>query len=185
VKEDKMMRRPARLHHTAYTTRDLEATRRFYEEVIGLPLIATWTEKDALFGKDRVYAHVFFELADGSCLAFFQFADKEDEAEFSPPIPYSPFHHVALLVDADTLAEIEARIAAAGITAPDTYILEHGYCRSLYVKDPNGMILEFTCDAPEALDPEADAARRASAHAELARWLAGDHRNNNPYRHVA
>jgi glyoxylase I family protein len=41
---------PKRLHHTAYVTRDMEATRRFYEEVIGLPLVATWSESDELFG---------------------------------------------------------------------------------------------------------------------------------------
>ena len=39
-------RRPGRLHHTAYVTKDLEATRAFYEDVIGLPLIATYTERD-------------------------------------------------------------------------------------------------------------------------------------------
>lgn len=176
------LRRPTRLHHTAYVSRDLEETRRFYEEVIGLPLIATWCEKDMLFGKERTYAHVFFELADGSCLAFFQFADPADQAEFGPTMPESPFHHVALHVDAATQAEIEARIAAAGIRAPDTYVLEHGYCRSVYVKDPNGMIVEFTLDAPEAVAPALDSARRASAHAELARWLAGDHRTNNRFR---
>lgn len=175
-------RRPTRLHHTAYVSKDLEATRRFYEDVIGLPLIATWCEKDELFGKERTYAHVFFELADGSCLAFFQFADPQDQAEFGPEMPPSPFHHVALHVDAETQGEIEARIRAAGFAEPDTYVLEHGYCRSLYVKDPNGMILEFTHDTPDAVVPELDAARRARAHAEPARWLAGDHRNNNPYR---
>ena len=31
----KIEKRPSRLHHTAYVTRDLEATRKFYEEVIG------------------------------------------------------------------------------------------------------------------------------------------------------
>jgi catechol 2,3-dioxygenase-like lactoylglutathione lyase family enzyme len=180
-----IMRRPNRLHHTAYTSKDLEATRAFYEDVIGLPLIATYTEMDELFGKNRVYCHVFFELADGSALAFFQFADKSDEAEFAPPMPESPFHHIALQVDRETQAELEARIKAAGIVEPDTYVLEHGYCRSVYVKDPNGMILEFTLDTPEALAPDVDAERRANARAELARWLAGDHHNNNPYRHAA
>ena len=29
-------------------------------------------------------------------------------------------------------------------------MLEHGYCRSVYIKDPNGMLLEFTLDAPNA-----------------------------------
>ena len=64
-----MSRLPSRLHHTAYVTKDLEATRAFYEDVIGLPLSATWSETDHLFGKDRTYCHVFFDLADGSSLA--------------------------------------------------------------------------------------------------------------------
>jgi hypothetical protein len=42
------------------------------------------------------------------------------------------------------------------------------------------MILEFTHDDPRA-EP-LDAGRRAAAHAELKRWLAGDHHNNNPFR---
>ncbi len=75
---------PSRLHHTAYTSKDLEATRHFYEDIIGLPLIATWCEKDELFGKERTYCHCFFGLGDGGALAFFQFANKEDEALFSP-----------------------------------------------------------------------------------------------------
>ncbi|QXQ05081.1 VOC family protein [Sphingosinicellaceae bacterium] len=178
-----LSRRPSRLHHTAYVSKDLEATRAFYEDVIGLPLIATYTEKDELFGRERIYCHCFFELSDGSALAFFQFADPADQAEFGPDLPESPFIHVALLVDAATQADIEARIAAAGIVEPDTYILEHGYCRSVYVKDPNGMILEFTQDAADSA--QGDAERRATARAELARWLAGDRHNNNPYRHAA
>jgi glyoxylase I family protein len=32
---------PARLHHHAFVTTDQEATRRFYEDVVGLPLVAT------------------------------------------------------------------------------------------------------------------------------------------------
>ncbi|MEW2304484.1 hypothetical protein AB0958_31775 [Streptomyces sp. NPDC006655] len=28
------------------------------------------------------------------------------------------------------------------------YVLEHGYCRSLYTSDPNGLLLEFALDAP-------------------------------------
>ena len=169
-----------RLHHTAYVTKDLEATRAFYEDILGFPLMATYCEKDELFGKERVYCHVFFELADGSALAFFQFADPEDQAEFGPEMPSSPFIHIALQVDADGQAELQNRIAAAGIVEPQTYVLEHGYCRSLYVTDPNGMIIEFTYDDPRAAPLDAD--RRASAHAELKRWLGGQHHNNNPFR---
>jgi glyoxylase I family protein len=48
------MKAPTRLHHTAYVTKDLEATRAFYEDLIGLPLVATWSETDELFGAMRV-----------------------------------------------------------------------------------------------------------------------------------
>ena len=43
-------------------------------------------------------------------------------------------------VDAEAQAGIEQRLVAAGYTAPKMYVLEHGYCRSVYVADPNGLI---------------------------------------------
>ena len=177
-----MPTRPTRLHHTAYVSKDLEKTRAFYEDIIGLPLVATWRESDELFGEVRTYCHCFFELEDGSALAFFQFVDERDQNLFGPRMPDTPFHHIALNVDASTQAAIASRIAAAGYREPDTYVLEHGYCRSLYVKDPNGMIVELTCDAPEAIRPELVKARRESAHRTLAEWLAGNHTSTNTYR---
>jgi glyoxylase I family protein len=175
-------RLPSRLHHTAYVSKDLEKTRAFYEELIGLPLAATWCESDELFGETRTYCHCFFELEDGSALAFFQFAERRDQELFGPAMPPSPFHHIALMVDADTQARVAGRLEKAGYKPPDTYVLEHGYCRSLYVTDPNGMIVELTCDAPKANTPELVAGRRAEARRELQRWLAGDHRSNNTHR---
>ncbi len=174
--------RPTRLHHTAYVTKDLRATVRFYEELLGLPLVATWCEADELFGKLRTYCHCFFGLEDGSALAFFQFAEAGDQAEFGPPIPSSPFHHIALHVEPATQAAVAQRLAAAGYKEPQTYILEHGYCRSLYVEDPNGMIVELTADAPEAVTNEVIAKNQEKAHRELDRWLGGDHTSNNTYR---
>lgn len=171
---------PIRLHHNAYVTRDQEKTRQFYEDVIGMPLVATWCESDELFGKTRTYCHTFFGMADGGALAFFQFEDPNDQEEFGPKMAASPFHHIALAVDAATQADIEKRIAAAGIQPPNTYVLEHGYCRSVYVTDPNGLILEFTVDHPQVETILRD--RRADAHESLKRWLAGNHTSNNLYR---
>ena len=74
---------PSRLHHTAAVTRDLEATRHFYEDLLGLPLIATWCEKETLLGKMRTYCHAFFGIGDGGALAFFQFADAADHEELA------------------------------------------------------------------------------------------------------
>jgi catechol 2,3-dioxygenase-like lactoylglutathione lyase family enzyme len=172
-----------RLHHNAYVAKNLEETRAFYEDIIGLPLVATWCEQDILFGKQRTYAHCFFGLQDGSALAFFQFADPADQAEFGPQMPASPFHHIALNVDADTLEGLKQRVQAAGIQPPATYELEHGYCHSLYVTDPNGLIVEFTLDA--AVAPQLNAKRKQDAHSELERWLAGDHTPNNAINNAA
>ncbi|HET9389936.1 MAG TPA: VOC family protein [Steroidobacteraceae bacterium] len=171
---------PSRLHHNAYVTRDLEATRKFYEEIIGLPLVATWCEKDELFGAERVYCHLFFELGDGGALAFFKFAKPEDEAQFGPKMPDTPFHHIALKVDDEVQKGIERRLTEAGYKEPRTFVLEHGYCRSVYAVDPNGMIVEFTRDHPDV--EKIGQARRQTAHADLKRWMAGDHTSNNTYR---
>ena len=171
---------PTRLHHNAYVTSNMEATRHFYEDLLGLPLIATWCETDRLFGADRVYCHCFFGLADGSALAFFQFASAEDQTLFGPKMPVSPFHHIAVNCDQTTQDGARQRLEAAGYKAPDLYVLEHGYCTSLYATDPNGMIIEMTVDVPEANDGAEE--RMKNAHAELKRWLAGDHTSNNTFR---
>jgi catechol 2,3-dioxygenase-like lactoylglutathione lyase family enzyme len=171
---------PLRLHHHAAVTDDQETTRRFYEEIIGMPLVATWTEADELFGAERVYCHTFYELADGSALAFFQFADPADQEAFKTAINFTPFRHIALSVDQDTHDAIKKRLADAGYQEPQTFVLNHGYCVSLYVTDPNELILEFTVDHPDAAQIGAE--RRTKAHDDLARWLGGDHSSNNAYR---
>ena len=75
--------------------------------LIGLPLMATWCESDMLFGAERTYCHLFFGLGDGGALAFFQFANKSDQDLFGPKMPETPFHHIALKVDADVQKAIE------------------------------------------------------------------------------
>jgi len=174
---------PSRLHHTAYVSSNLERTRQFYEDLIGLPLLATWCESDVLFGAERTYCHVFFGLADGGALAFFQFAKPEDQALFGPKMPETPFHHIALKVDKETQDGIEKRLREAGYKEPKMFVLEHGYCRSVYAVDPDGMIVEFTLDHPDV--EKINATRRATAHEDLKRWLAGDHTSNNTYRQAS
>jgi catechol 2,3-dioxygenase-like lactoylglutathione lyase family enzyme len=165
--------RPDRLHHHAFVVRDQEATRRFYEEIVGLPLVATWCEREE-FGD---YCHTFYELGDGGCLAFFQFADPALTAEHAPAKPPSVFDHVALRATQEVAGAVVARAERAGVA---TLWIDHGYCRSLYLRDPDGLVIELTVDAPRAL-AEAPS-RRASARADLARWLAGDHTPNNELR---
>ena len=170
---------PARLHHTAYVTRDQEKTRQFYEDVIGLPLLATWCESDELFGKVRTYVHTFYGIGDGGALAFFQFADPEmyELTQAERPAKIGRYDHIAFKAEPETYDELKRRLERAGEPYRET---NHGYCKSIYVASPDGLIVEFTQDPEDVA--EIDAIRRADAHSELARWLSGDRRTNNELR---
>ena len=167
-----------RLHHNAYVTTDMEAIRKFYEDIIGMPLVSTWCEQTMLFGKERTYMHCFFDIGGGECLAFFQFADKDDHKEFGPELAPSGFRHLAMKVESkEAQTAIHDRLKAAGYKEPEMYALEHGYCNSLYVYDPSGLLIEFVVDHPDM--EKINAEQKTKAHKELKRWLEGDHTPNN------
>src|SRR5438067_9656504 len=172
---------PERLHHNAYVVKDHEANRRFLEDLLGIPLVATWCEKTwrADLGREVEFCHTFFGLEDGSALAFFQFADQEmyELTQAKEPPKVGSHYHIALKASDQTYAELKARLTAAGEKFRET---DHGYCKSIYTTSPDGMILEFTCDPPDVA--EIDTIRRADSHSELQRRLAGDRRLNNQLR---
>ena len=174
-------RLPSRLHHNAYVVRDHEVNRRFFEDLLGIPLVATWCEKNysAELQREIEFCHTFFGMADGSALAFFQFADPELYAmtQAERPARIGRYDHIAFKAEVVTYDELKRRLEAAGEKYRET---NHGYCKSIYVSSPDGLIVEFTQD-PEDVG-EIDAARRADAHTELARWLSGDRRTNNELR---
>ena len=71
---------PQRLHHNARVVKDHERTHHFYEDIIGMPLIATWAEVGHFpeFPERPIsYCHTFYGLADGGALAFFGFAEPD------------------------------------------------------------------------------------------------------------
>ena len=174
---------PLRLHHHAFAVRDQEANRHFIEDILGIPLVATWCERvfRPEVGREVDYCHTFFEIADGGALAFFQFADEETWEKNRAVLGVSGgTWHLALKVTRASFDAIAGRLTAAAVPFRQT---DHGYCLSLYVKTPDGLRLEFTVDAPDAA--EIAAMRRADAHTELARWLAGDRRPNNHDRPAA
>jgi glyoxylase I family protein len=171
------MNLPLRLHHYAWVTKDQEANRRFFEDVLGMPLVATWCERtwSAEAERELEYCHTFYALADGGALAFFQFAEPEDYELFRPRHPLQArYAHIALKADSETFEAATRRLEAAGLPYR---ITDHGYCRSLYVTTPDELKLELTLDPDNVA--EIQGRRRADAHSELARWLAGDHRANN------
>ena len=118
----------------------------------------------------------FFEIGGGGALAFFQFADADVAAKFKAQ--QQPFYvHLALAASETTLNEIKRRLTAENIPVRER---DHGYCKSIYASDPDGLIVEFTADPANVA--EIDAWQRATAHDSLKRWMAGDRTVNNRFR---
>ena len=174
-------RLPSRLHHNAYVVRDHEVNRRFFEDLLGIPLVATWCEKNysAEVQREVEFCHTFFGMADGGALAFFQFADPElyEMTQAKQPAKIGRYDHIAFKAEPETYEELKRRLEAAGEKYRES---NHGYCKSIYVQSPDGLVVEFTQDPDDVA--EIDAIRRADAHSELARWLGGDRRTNNDLR---
>jgi catechol 2,3-dioxygenase-like lactoylglutathione lyase family enzyme len=153
-----------KLHHSAYRCRDSEETRRFYEEFLGLRLAGSLQITETKTGRDTAVLHTFYELDDGSYLAFFE--DPETPFDFKPQRDYDL--HIALEVDAAVLQPMLDKGRAAGIETRG--ISDHHFIHSIYFRDPNGYVLELTAKMPnhaQLMDPA-----RNEARAILDRWQA-------------
>ena len=134
-------------HHVAYACRDVEATRRFYEDLLGFPLIHTEVDKV----KNGRFRHLFFDLGDGSSIAFFDVEGVGESPDWRSDISTGNglpvrVNHVAFDASRDHQEEVRARMTAAGI-APSMEV-DHGWCQSLYYTDPNGIMIELCRNTP-------------------------------------
>lgn len=170
-----------RVHHHAFRTSDMEKTRKFWSELLGLEMVGTFVELvDPVTEGPSNYIHTFFELGDGGLLAFFQFQEGlyKDSAIKGPQDPFD--HHVALEVSTkDEVLQFKARVEEAGL---ETLEIDHGYCYSVYFHDPNGMQVEITSNVEKT--EEIMSKHRANAKEDLEKWLAGVHKANNEYRQM-
>lgn len=151
-----------RLHHNAYRCRDSEQTRRFYEDFLGLRLAGTLEIKETKSGRKTETLHTFYELGDGSYLAFFEAPDMP--FEFKKQHDYDL--HIALEVDAKTLKAMLAKGKAAGIETRG--VSDHGFIHSIYFRDPNGYVIELAAKLKNhdtEMDPSKNGARQ-----KLDRW---------------
>jgi catechol 2,3-dioxygenase-like lactoylglutathione lyase family enzyme len=138
------------LHHNAYRCRDSEETRKFYEDFLGLPLASALPIQTTRTGRQANVLHTFYEMGDGSYLAFFE--APEQPFEFKQQHDFDL--HIALEVDRRMLDEMFARGKAAGIETRG--VSDHGFIDSIYFRDPNGYVIELTAKTAEDhedLDP--------------------------------
>lgn len=153
------------LYHFAYPCRDAEETRHFYEDILGLPLVnCMLSERVPSTGEEQPYVHFFFQLGDGSYIAFFDLGGDEKPA----PSPNTPEWVQHFAIETQSVENVEAmrlRLAEHGVKT--TPLVDHGFVRSIYFFDPNGLRLEIAArtEAPGF----AEAAAR-EAHETLGIW---------------
>ncbi len=150
------------LHHNAYRCRDSEETRQFYEDFLGLRFADAFVISESKTGRETKALHSFYQMDDGSFLAFFEVPDT--------PFDFKEQHdydlHIALEVNQETLMQMFDKGNASDIDTRG--VANHGFIESIYFRDPNGYVIELTAtkgDPKEYIDQAA-----LKAHEKLAQW---------------
>ena len=133
------------VNHLALVTPDMDATVRFWHGVLGARLVAT-------IGTPA-FRHYFFDIGQGNTVAFFEYTDQHLDMYAKPAgVPFdkaSQFDHLSLnLPDEEALLRLRDRLKSHDCEVTD--VVDHGFIRSIYFSDPNGMALEaswWTLDA--------------------------------------
>lgn len=125
------------VHHLALITADMDATVRFWHGVLDARLVTTLATPS--------FRHYFFEIAPGNTVAFFEYRDFKIDSFAKPagvPFPQaSQFDHLSMhLADEDALLRLRDRLKTHGCEVTD--IVDHGFLRSIYFNDNNGIALE-------------------------------------------
>jgi len=144
------------LHHNAYRCKNSEETRKFYEDFLGLPLAIAFPIKETKTNRKTSALHTFYELDDGSYLAFFEVPDM--------PFDFVPQHdfdlHIALEVEMDDMLAMHAKGKAAGFETRG--VADHGFIKSIYFRDPNGYVIELTAKIQQQTLSTKDARKQAA-----------------------
>lgn len=129
------------IHHAAYRCRDAEQTRWFYEDVLGLPLVAAVINEQAAGREEEIpYLHLFFGFGDGNTIAFFDEPEGATAEQFERIGGFD--RHIAFLVDTEEeLLAWQKRINDAGVSCHGP--IDHGIVKSIYMYDPNGLQTEI------------------------------------------
>ncbi len=148
------------INHLALVCRDMKKTVDFYSGVLGMPLTKTINLPNGM-GQ-----HFFFDIGNGDQLAFFWFPDapasvpglthaQDLVGRGSITSAHASMNHVAFNIPADKVEEYQQKLQDAGIDC--TPVVNHDdsetqaspeltpttFVRSIYFKDPDGILLEF------------------------------------------
>ena len=151
-------------HHMAFVTNDMEETVRFYNGVLGFPVVVTLQLPDtdpfpgAVPGNLGGSRHYFFRISETDTIAFFEFKDTEIQADNSL---LGAGNHLAITVPSEgELQNAKKVLELNGVKIRSE--LDHGFCHSIYFEDPvNKIALEFAtwqhpCDVAQPFLQDSD-----------------------------
>jgi catechol 2,3-dioxygenase-like lactoylglutathione lyase family enzyme len=133
--------------HVGLSTFDLDKTREFYEGVLGFKPVIADTIKIKEGGRIR---HMFFDIGRDQLIAFM-----EPRGVPGVPVEYdaginrglgvpASFYHFAFEAGSEAgLITKRNELQAKGVEVTD--IIDHGFAKSIYFKDSNGLSLEYSC----------------------------------------
>ena len=120
------------IHHAALICRDVEETIRFYQDLLGFPLVELVENRDYAGS-----SHFFFDIGNRNLLGFFDFPGHEHPA-FTETI--GGVQHLAISISPEQYEAARKKLDEAGVAylGPDRGVEE-----SMYFRDPNGVGLEL------------------------------------------
>ncbi len=138
--------RIAGIHHITLICRDLDRATAFYRNLLGMRMVKQTVNED-----DRGARHLLFGDEEGSpgslvtCLEYPQL----DQGS----VGVGSTHHFALAVETEEeLHGWRDYLTGQGVSC--TEVMDRTFCKSIYLRDPDGHIVELASVEP-GLEPEA------------------------------
>ena len=132
--------RIAGIHHITLISANLERSAAFYRDLLGLRLVEAGVNKD-----DPNARHFWFGDADGAAgtlVSLFEYPDMEQGV-----VGVGSTHHFAFRVNSEDELEGWRRYLTSR-DVPCTPVLDRERFKSVYIRDPDGHIIEIATDLP-------------------------------------
>lgn len=151
-------------HHVALATRDTAATHDFYTNVMGFHLVKVVAAPNP--GDHGGWSkHFFYETgaAGGGMIAFWEIHDSTVREDYTVDLNLPAglpgwVNHIAF--DAATLAELNDHRERWQAHGHHVLEVDHGFCISIYIRDPSADMVEFCHTTRSFTDDEITDAQR-------------------------
>jgi glyoxylase I family protein len=140
------MIRNSGLNHIDLATKDMEATRHFYEDLMGFPLVRA--DLVDIVGRGTM-KHFFFDIGNGQLLGFMSgeavdgfSKDFDSGINRGLGLAHGVYHFAFNAGSEEELEAVKKHLEASGVEVRGP-VDHEGWCKSIYFDDPNGLQLEY------------------------------------------